>query len=645
MKTIGRVAALSLLCLAAYAESRPGSLFDAIRKNDLAFLEDQLSKGVDVNSRDDRGSTLLMHAAAFGSLESVQLLLDARADVNVKNALGATALLWAATDVRKTQVLVRKGADVNARSKLGRTPLLVASTCTGCSGIIRILLDKGADPKAKDERGFSGPRLAAAADPQSLRLLLEAGAPFDMSDTDGATPLMAAATACDVPTMRELIGKGARVNAFNTFAGKTQHGPIALTQMTPLMLAAPFCPAAVAKLLLDAGADVNRKDGRGMTPLMFAIASEAQDAGTIRLMIKSGADVNAKSKVGETALDWAVKYGDPEILALLKAAGARRGDPVKIPERPPAPTRPPSEAIEASLGLLNRSSSEFFRQSGCVGCHHQVLTVMATAAARSGGILVDEAPGREFVKMIESQWTRLQEMALERFDLGGGADQEIYSLLALGAAGYRSNQLTDSLAAYIAADQTANGAWVRITGIARPPTQSGVIARTAFAVRALQLYGTPARKAELDERVARAREYLLNATVRTSDDAAMQLAGLHWIGRDQDRIRRLASGLIARQNPDGGWSTTPHLPSDAFATGQALWVLREFGALGSDSPIGRRGVKRLLETQWLDGSWYVRGRSPKFQPYFESGFPYSHDQWMSSTATAWAVMALSPDGK
>jgi hypothetical protein len=31
----------------------------------------------------------------------------------------------------------------------------------------------------------------------------------------------------------------------------------------------------------------------------------------------------------------------------------------------------------------------------------------------------------------------------------------------------------------------------------------------------------------------------------------------------------------------------------------------------------------------------------KIQPYFESGFPYSHDQWISQTGTAWAVMALS----
>jgi hypothetical protein len=48
----------------------------------------------------------------------------------------------------------------------------------------------------------------------------------------------------------------------------------------------------------------------------------------------------------------------------------------------------------------------------------------------------------------------------------------------------------------------------------------------------------------------------------------------------------------------------------------------------------------LLRTQLADGSWYVRGRSLKFQPYFESGFPHDEDQWISAHATGWAVIAL-----
>src|SRR5262249_39597453 len=110
-------------------QAQPDELFRAIRNDDLNYLRSQLAKGADVNTRDRRGSTLLISAAAFGSAEAVQLLLDANPDVNAKNSLDDTALIWAATDQRKVALLLAKGADVNARSSLGRTPLMIASTC------------------------------------------------------------------------------------------------------------------------------------------------------------------------------------------------------------------------------------------------------------------------------------------------------------------------------------------------------------------------------------------------------------------------------------------------------------------------------------------------------------------------------------
>jgi hypothetical protein len=58
-------------------------------------------------------------------------------------------------------------------------------------------------------------------------------------------------------------------------------------------------------------------------------------------------------------------------------------------------------------------------------------------------------------------------------------------------------------------------------------------------------------------------------------------------------------------------------------------------------PVYAKGVKYLLGTQAADGSWLVRSRSIWLQPYFDSGFPYGTDQWISAAGTAWASMALS----
>jgi hypothetical protein len=48
-----------------------------------------------------------------------------------------------------------------------------------------------------------------------------------------------------------------------------------------------------------------------------------------------------------------------------------------------------------------------------------------------------------------------------------------------------------------------------------------------------------------------------------------------------------------------------------------------------------------VRTQRDDGSWFVKSRAMKIQPYFESGFPYGHDQWISQAATAWATIGLA----
>jgi hypothetical protein len=59
-------------------------------------------------------------------------------------------------------------------------------------------------------------------------------------------------------------------------------------------------------------------------------------------------------------------------------------------------------------------------------------------------------------------------------------------------------------------------------------------------------------------------------------------------------------------------------------------------------PAYQKGVRFLLSTQRAsDGSWRVETRTPKFQTFFQSGFPYAEHQWISSWATGWATMALA----
>ncbi len=121
----------------------------------------------------------------------------------------------------------------------------------------------------------------------------------------------------------------------------------------------------------------------------------------------------------------------------------------------------------------------------------------------------------------------------------------------------------------------------------------------------------------------------------------MQLLGLKWAGGNGGALAAIAGKLISQQMPDGGWAQSANLRSDAYATGQTLLALSEAGGMKPSDPVYQRGVRFLISTQHDDGSWYVKSRAPKLQPYFQSGFPYDHDQWISMTGTAWATIALT----
>ena len=99
--------------------------------------------------------------------------------------------------------------------------------------------------------------------------------------------------------------------------------------------------------------------------------------------------------------------------------------------------------------------------------------------------------------------------------------------------------------------------------------------------------------------------------------------------------------MIAAQRADGGWAQTPHLGSDAYATGQSVYALIESGAVTRGEAAVVRATQFLLSTQLADGSWFVQSRAIPLQPLSESGFPHGRSQWISAAATNWATLALT----
>jgi squalene cyclase len=199
---------------------------------------------------------------------------------------------------------------------------------------------------------------------------------------------------------------------------------------------------------------------------------------------------------------------------------------------------------------------------------------------------------------------------------------------------------TDALVHYLTLKQAKDGHW-RPT-LPRPPANDSDFTATALAVRGLQRFGSPGRGEEIKGRIGKARDWLVAATPRTTEDRAFQLFGLKWAGATQGAIDKAAAELVAGQRDDGGWGQLASMPSDAYATGQSLVALQQAGGVSVSERAYRRGVQFLLGTQLGDGSWFVESRSLPVQPYFESGFPHGRSQFVSCFATSWATLALAP---
>jgi ankyrin repeat protein len=649
----GSVIALALILTsitfgAAAPNTLPEALYTAIRANDLAVLDTLLKDPAAVNVRDAEGATPLMYAAAVGSIDAMNRLLAAGADVNARNALGSSALTWATKDLAKVRLLLDHGADVNVTSIPGRTPLLVATMHNPSAEVVKLLITRGADARAVDKLQATALHTAAvAADIDTLRVLLDAKVDVNARDAADFTPLMVAAANGSVGAVKLLLSRGARVNDASGAGeviihapARVKNGMLALGSFTPLLLAAPVGSTELVKTLIDAGADVNAKDLRGMTPLMLAVATDHYDLDKIRLLLHTGAHLDVMTPDGETALDLAQKFGETPVVALLKREGATAKPPVTTPAPKTALVDLPT-AIARSTALLERTASaQFFAKGGCAACHAQNIMDVAASVLRPKGIPLDDRETASRLAVTKGRFVASVPHLLERLDVAGTPDVPLFSIGAMASVGYEPDRMTDALAINVAAQQYADGRW-HIGWTARPPIEDGDITRTALGIRMLSKYAPPALGSEMLPRLARARRWMEAAVPSTTEDRAMRILGMRWAGTNATIIAKSAAALIATQRADGGWAQRDELGSDAYATGQALYALATGGG-GSptDAPF-RRGITFLLSTQQADGSWFVRSRAVKFQPYFESGFPYSGDQWISSMATGWALSGLA----
>ena len=616
------------------------AMVQALRAADRAKFDKMLSRDRSLlNARGPEGSTPFMYAVLYTGPATLERLIKMGADVNKHNDAGATALMWAASDLAKTRVLLAHGADPNARSDDARTALMVAASRPGGAAIVKLLLAHGANPNPNSNPGAeSSPLLEASlsGDAESMRLLLDRGA--ESKDVGGFA--IANAAGADCMKCIELLA------AHNLDA--TQY-TIALQKLAPLD------SPKLTRLMLDHGADVNGVDPTGRTALMYAATSDLLPMEQIKMLIEKGASVNPKSQhpssadTGRTALDLARFHGETAVVELLLKSGASGVSPVPIRTASMRDGNTIQAAVAASLPLIQRADASFMPKAGCFSCHNDSLAAMAVALARKSGFKVDErlAAGQVTANARSLEGARdLLHQGTLVVALNANPTIVAYALLGLDAEGYKPDLSTDAVAMFIQTRQMADGHWA-YGPEARPPLCADTLGQTVLSMRALQLYAPAVDKAVYAKSIQLAAAWIGEFQPRTNYDLAWRLQGLAWAGRSKDEILKAQRDLLAVQHSDGGWSDIPSMESSAYTTGLAMLALQSSGLPVSDAAY-RRGVKYLLNTQMEDGSWHVRSRAAGFQPYFDNGFPHGVDQWISAAGTSLATMALTlaaePDG-
>ncbi len=311
---------------------------------------------------------------------------------------------------------------------------------------------------------------------------------------------------------------------------------------------------------------------------------------------------------------------------------------IALADVPAAQPSAVSAAIDRGLAFLVQDALAWKSEHKCVSCHHAGLVIWSMREAKERGHAVDEPVLAELTKWVAESGegkTGVPRPANVPRALNEKAVSLALALAAHPEPDAVSREGLKLLLTTVKADQVDSGVWSSWPET-RPPIFGNSDERTtALAILAL----LPAAAAGDDSAIAaRDKGVQWLAETKTDDDPqsiALRLVLWQRLGRPASEWEPLATRIQARQNNDGGWSQTTDMPSDAWATGQALYALAHAGIKPDDPAIGRAHAF-LIATQRDDGSWPMMSR-----PIKPGGEGSKSLIPITAAGSAWAVMGLA----
>lgn len=275
---------------------------------------------------------------------------------------------------------------------------------------------------------------------------------------------------------------------------------------------------------------------------------------------------------------------------------------------------PARKAAERGLAFLLQDAVKWRETKKCATCHHGTMTVWAMSEAKRQGYTV--AP-ETFADTL--QWTqeRLKDLDKPRDTRPGWKMVNTPALylatLATTVPGQDAIPPAEQerIKGHLLRHQEADGEWAWSSAPPQnryPPVFESDEVATLLGLIAIGPT-TANDSAELTTARDRAQAWLAKAeATHTTQAKTFHLLLKVRSKSAAEDLKANIDHLLSLQNQDGGWSQLKDRASDAYATGQVLYVLNVAG-LPSDRAEVQRGVSFLVTTQREDGSWPMTPRS------------------------------------
>jgi hypothetical protein len=311
---------------------------------------------------------------------------------------------------------------------------------------------------------------------------------------------------------------------------------------------------------------------------------------------------------------------------------AAPGGTAKADDLPDIPEM--QRVVGRSLPFLRREGLAWIEERKCVSCHQVPFMLWGLEVAHSRGI-AGQRDGLDRWTRWSLEQTLAQADTPKRKEFAQKNADTIAELILARGYGEKEIPTYEALGALLLDGQQPDGSWKpggQLPSQRRPQREIAQVSTlwALLALRSLEEVGHP-RSKEIAAARQRALAWLGDPGPGKSNELlVVRLLAEKEFGK-KAKARELLAELLGRQRADGGWGWLRDGPSDAFATGQALFALGRM--LPTDHAAVRKAWRYLRDTQGEDGSWPVPSTkaSRKGRPIPTSIY------W----GTGWAVIGLA----